>query len=837
MTLPFDTITKTGVLLPLFHEICKNGFTSKLNPTEIVENFFKTYQQNPSEEEKINLLFRFIQYIERQVVLFDAIEDAAFPIVNNMDGVGTMRNTKETAAQENKKEALQKHLEDFKVRIVLTAHPTQFYPGPVLGIITDLAEAIEKNDLLLINKLLAQLGKTPFFKHEKPTPYDEAVSLIWYLENVFYHSVSDTYNYIQNNVFDGKKIPNEIIDLGFWPGGDRDGNPFVTTEITLSVAKRLKQTILKNYYRDIRILKKRLTFNGVEDYITELEKLLFDNSVNPDLGTMLPLNDFIARLEEIRTIIIEKHQSLYEDEINDFINKVHLFGYHFATLDIRQDSRVHHNVFSEIVTTLQKHGNTEFPKDYLSFSEDEQIEILSKVNGPIDISIFENEMVSKTLSSIIAIKSIQQSNGERGSNRYIISNNQKAVNVMETFAMFNLCGFNHNITADIIPLFETITDLENAEGVMNKLYANKAYMAHLAQRGNKQTIMLGFSDGTKDGGYLMANWAIFKAKENLTRISRAYGIKVIFFDGRGGPPARGGGKTHQFYASLGPSIENKEIQLTIQGQTISSNFGTQDAAQYNIEQLLSAGIANELFSNTNNIMLDNDTEIMDDLATISYQAYSDFKNHPKFLPYLERMSTLKYYAKTNIGSRPSKRSSGNEFNFSDLRAIPFVGSWSQLKQNVPGFYGVGTALKKYEDAGEFDKLINFYNNSDFFKALIGNSMMSLSKSFFGLTQYMEKDEEFGEFWKIIFKEYETTHRLILKLAGYNELMQSNKVGKASIDIREDIVLPLITIQQFALIQIQNLQKDKNADPELIKTFEKMVTRSLFGNINASRNSA
>ena len=166
-----------------------------------------------------------------------------------------------------------------------------------------------------------------------------------------------------------------------------------------------------------------------------------------------------------------------------------------------------------------------------------------------------------------------------------------------------------------------------------------------------------------------------------------------------------------------------------------------------------------------------------------------------------------------------------------------MGSWSQLKQNVPGFYGVGTALKKYEDAGEFDKVKKFYNNCDFFKTLIGNSMMSLSKSFFELTQYMEKDEEFGEFWKIINEEYLTTKRLILKLADYTELMQSNKVGKASIDIRENIVLPLITIQQYALINIQELSKNKDADPELVKTFEKMVTRSLFGNINASRNSA
>ena len=446
-------------------------------------------------------------------------------------------------------------------------------------------------------------------------------------------------------------------------------------------------------------------------------------------------------------------------------------------------------------------------------------------------------MVSKTLGSIKAIKTIQENNGERGANRYIISNNQTALNVMETFAMFNLCGYKDDLNVDIIPLFETVDDLTNAGLVMEKLYNNKAYKKHLSKRNNKQTIMVGFSDGTKDGGYLMANWSIFKAKENLTEISRKYDITVIFFDGRGGPPARGGGKTHQFYASLGPTIEDEEIQLTVQGQTISSNFGTLDSSQYNIEQLLSSGISNELFSNAKNIMTKNDAEIMNDLALTSYKSYVDFKNHPKFLPYLERMSTLKYYSKTNIGSRPSKRSKSAELNFSDLRAIPFVGSWSQLKQNVPGFYGVGTALKKYEDSGEFDKIRELYNNSAFFKTLIGNSMMSLSKSFFELTAYMAQDEEFGEFWKIIHNEYETTKRLILKLAGYNELMQNNSVGKASIDIRENIVLPLITIQQYALINIQELQKEPKPNKELIKVFEKMVTRSLFGNINASRNSA
>ena len=183
-------------------------------------------------------------------------------------------------------------------------------------------------------------------------------------------------------------------------------------------------------------------------------------------------------------------------------------------------------------------------------------------------------MLVKTLKSIQAIKEIQSRNGKRGANRYIISNNQTALNVMQTFAMLNLSGFGDVLPVDVIPLFETVDDLQNAASVMRTLYSNKSYRNHVSQRKDKQTIMLGFSDGTKDGGYLMANWSIFKAKEELTAISREFGIEVIFFDGRGGPPARGGGKTHQFYASLGPTIEDKEIQLTIQGQTISSNFGT-----------------------------------------------------------------------------------------------------------------------------------------------------------------------------------------------------------------------------------------------------------------------
>ena len=838
MTLPFDTITKTGVLLPLFHETCKKGFENGDDPTIIVDTFFKKYQARRTKEGQLNLLFRFIQYIERQVVLFDAIEDAAFPIVNNMKGIGTLRNLKESAIADNNLENLKNYLEEFKVRIVLTAHPTQFYPGSVLGIITDLTQAIKDNNLSEIHNLLGQLGKTPFFKHKKPTPYDEAKSLIWYLENVFYESFGKIYNYIQQNIYDDHKKHNEIINIGFWPGGDRDGNPFVKPNTTLKVSKKLKQAILKKYYADLKVLRRKLTFKGVEERIIRLETILYNYSINLKSKETISLKELTEELLSIRDTVIKEHQGLYVNNINNLINRVNLFGYYFATLDIRQDSRIHHSVFSTVINHLIEKGSASFPKNYNDLSENEQIDILSKANDNIEnLDVFEDEMVYNTLKTISIIKDIQKNNGERGANRYIISNNQTALNVMQLFAMLKMVAFKEDLTVDIAPLFETITDLENAPSVMEQLYSNKAYMAHLKARGSKQTIMLGFSDGTKDGGYLMANWGIYKAKELLTMMSKKYDITAIFFDGRGGPPARGGGKTHQFYSSLGPTIEDKEVQLTIQGQTISSNFGTLDSSQYNLEQLISSGIKNRI-GGDNNKMNDDDRVVMNTLAESSYKTYKDFKNHPMFIPYLERMSTLKYYAKTNIGSRPSKRSKSDTLIFSDLRAIPFVGSWSQLKQNVPGFFGVGTALKQYEDKGEFYKVEQLYKNSKFFKTLLENSMMSLTKSFFDLTKYMSKDKEFGGFWNIIFNEYRTTKRLLLKLTGYNTLMENEPSGKASIEVRESIVLPLLTIQQFALKKIQELENAGVAlDDEEKKIYEKIVTRSLFGNINASRNSA
>ena len=823
-TLPYENIYNTGYMLPLFSELCKHSYEKNMDPESIVESFFNQYCKEYSEKDKFSLLFKFIQYVERQIVLFDAIEDAAFPEINNLDGIGTLRGIKELVESLDKKNDLKKFLTKAKVRPVLTAHPTQFYPGSVLGIITDLTFSVKKNDIEEIKNLLSQLAMTPFFKNKKPTPYDEAVSLSWYLENVFYYSIAEIYKYINNNIFDGNFKNFDLLSLGFWPGGDRDGNPYVTPKITLDTAKKLRSDIIKNYYKDIRKLRRKLTFKVIEDIIIDIEKKLYDSIFISTQKPKISLEELKNKLSFIRETLIASHNSIYTDEVQQIINKVNIFGYHFASLDIRQDSRIHSNVFDLV-----------FTGGYLKSSIKQRGSLLEKVfkNGLILIN--QSKILSSTLKSITAMKSIQSHNGEKGCYRYIISNTQSSNNILEVLALLKLSGWKKP-SVDIVPLFETIPDLKICAEIMEKMYNNSFYMSHLKRRNSEQTIMLGFSDGTKDGGYLTANWSILKAKESLTRISRKYGLKLKLFDGRGGPPSRGGGNTHQFYSSLGSFIESDEIQLTIQGQTISSNFGTFESSQYNLEQLLSSGIKNELINDQNSISKENRNTI-EKLSKISYEKYLSFKNHEKFLPYLEKMSTIRYYAKTNIGSRPSKRNTdgSDKFKFEDLRAIPFVGGWSQLKQNVPGFFGLGSAIYIFQQKDDISKVKRLYREVPFFRALVSNSMMSLTKSFFKLTAYMKDDQEFGDFWKIIFEEYQLTKKMLLKVSGFKTLMENEPANKLSIQTRENIVLPLITIQQYSLQKIQKIISSRESKD--LKTYQKIVTRSLFGNINASRNSA
>ena len=823
MSLPYDKMTNIGMLLPFLYEESRDGYEEGKSPEEIVEEFFKKHTEVTTEEQKQELLFKIIQYIERQVVLFDSIEDAAFQQLHSESDAGTVMQLHERALQEHKLGKVREKLEDFAVKVVFTAHPTQFYPNAVQRILHDLRSAILKDDITEIDLLLQQLGKTPFVNKERPTPLDEALSIIFYLRYVYYDTIGELYKKLKQSFgSEDFEIHQDVFQLGFWPGGDRDGNPFVTADVTLKVANELRNSILKNYYNHLKDLRRRLSFRGVSEVLEKLSNELYNNIFKNE--NSISSETILKYLSEAEDILKTQHNGLFTNILVDYRDRVKIFGTHFATLDIRQDSRIHQKVIDELVTKYSK-------QDVASLTNSEKVNILISEHILAHPDDFEDEIIKETLKSVINVKEIQAKNGERGMHRYIISNSDTVEDVMNVFALFKVCGYqDEDINIDIVPLFETMEGLANAEKVMKDLYNDEVYQKHLAKRKREQTIMLGFSDGTKDGGYLKANWEIYATKERLSKVSEENDVKVIFFDGRGGPPARGGGKTHQFYASQGKTIANNKIELTIQGQTITSVFGNKDQAKYNFEQLLTAGIENEVFKNHKKDLTEKERTLIEELAELSYVKYVDLKENPLFVPYLQEISTLQYYGKTNIGSRPSKRGAGNELKFEDLRAIPFVGSWSQLKQNVPGFFGFGTAIKNLKDEGRIEEVKDLFRNSDFFKTLVLNSMMAMNKSYFPLTYYMKNHPKFGAFWQILFNEYNLSKEMMFEITGFKTLMEEEPVGRKSVKIREKIVLPLLSIQQYALMKLQKNEGDR-------ATLEKLVTRSLFGNINASRNSA
>ncbi|GGG52369.1 phosphoenolpyruvate carboxylase [Croceivirga lutea] len=823
LSLPYADMENVGMLVPLLFDYCEKGLKAGKKPQDIIDSFLKNYTDIEDEKGRIDFMFRIIQYVERQVVLFDSVEDSAFPKLQEHTNSLSIKDYFELVDQNKNWDKIAKKLSTFSARIVLTAHPTQFYTPAVLDIIQELRNLIDANRIDDIDITLQQLGLTSLINTTKPTPLDEAKNIIHILRNTYYDAIGEVFQYVKSNIRMEAFNNYDIIKLGFWPGGDRDGNPFVTADITQQVADELRINLMKCYYNDLKKLRKKLTFKGIQEPLFKLNQGLYRAMFQENY--LLTYEEIIEKLDEIKRILIKDYHSLYLPELNALLDKVHIFKTHFAVLDIRQDHSKH---YAAVESILKQNGTI---KDSLNeLSEDELVKLLLEESPNFKVDTIEDEVAKQTLINIGNLKEIQKRNGEEGCSRYIISNSEDIFSVLFVFGLFRWMGWKTDeITYDIVPLFETMNGMEVSESVMQKLFDNPIYRAHLERRKETHTIMLGFSDGTKDGGYLKANWSILKTKETLSKVCKKNGIKALFFDGRGGPPARGGGKTHRFYAAQTKDVANHEIQLTVQGQTITSTFGTREQFMHNAEQLLTAGLSNNIFGKEHTISAA-DRKLIEELSELSFAKYDALKQHEKFIPYLEHRSTLKYYGRANIGSRPGKRGNKKQLTLSDLRAISFVGSWSQLKQNVPGYFGLGTAIEKFKEEGRLKEVKRLFKEVPFFRALMHNSMMALLKTNFNLTSYMKDDPEFGEFWNILYDEFKLSKKMLLQISSSKILMEDEAVSRESVKIREKIVLPLLVIQQNALYHITQ-------NSEFKEEYEKIVTRSLYGNINASRNSA
>ncbi|MFN3952300.1 MAG: phosphoenolpyruvate carboxylase [Thermaurantimonas sp.] len=829
LTLPYPGIQTAGPYIPILYKKALEGLEAKKAPDEILKEFFENHYPAQSDQEKMDFLFKVVQYIERQVVLFDAVEDAHFENLHDLQGKGTLTFLVEESKAENKLDFLGRVLSGFGVRIVLTAHPTQFYPGHILSIITDMEMAIRRGSAADVTVLLRQLGLSAMYRRNKPTPLDEAIALIWYLENIFYDVNAQIHSFLLAKVPRYTFNP-RLLTMGFWPGGDRDGNPTVKSDTTIDTCKRLKESILRCYLRDIRALKRKLTFPGVDLQLREIELKIQSTIYRHDDNYYSNPEELISDLNRILSELDQKYISLHADEVSGLIRQIHTFGFHFAPLDIRQDSRVHRSWAFEYLNFkgwAEQYSALTTEKDKIDFWWNLECNFTS------DELLCMSPDFSDAVRLIKSLPMIHVKNGPLSIERYIISNTQSAEDLVILKFLLTAAGTDFYLKIKPIPLFETVNDLKNSEEILTQLLSHRGYRHWIEAHDNRQIVMLGYSDGTKDGGYLKANLAILEAKVTLTRLCKTYDVEPIFFDGRGGPPARGGGDTHLYYAAQGADIACSEIQITIQGQTISSKFGNHQAARYNLEQFLTAGVGRYLFRNDKPTISADDTDIIFGLAQAAHSKYERLKNHPDFSEYLLRATPLPFYAETNISSRPAKRGRTDKLSLDDLRAIPFVGTWAQMKQNVPGYYGFGTALKIAFDEGKGQKLKEIFQRSKFFRALVLNSMQSLAKTYFELTSYLDTDEEFSDIWNDLKQEADLTKKMLLEVTGYSQLLEESPINRKSIAMREEMILPLLIIQQYALIMLRRLPETDSRR----EVFRKLVVRCFFGNINASRNSA
>ncbi len=863
--LPYDLLRRVGRLLPVFTEHCRRHLAENAAPSTIVERFFS---ENPllagvAENEA---LFLFLQLVERQVVLFDALEEASFERTHDLAAAGSVSHLLEAVLRDDRSEDLRRLLEQTATRVVLTAHPTQFYPDAVQGIIQDLRVALNDNDPAQVERLLMQLGKTRFSNRERPTPVDEARGVLGTLESVFYDVLPQIIARMLVVAHGREHLAEHLplrpnLQVGFWPGGDRDGNPFVTAQVTQEVSQLLKERALKCHHTAAEALARRLTFDGAHEGILGiLERLRITWLKAADRGsaqsvrlTSMSLKPYATAdalqqdLVALRELVVREHQGLFLDEIDDFIIKVHLFGFHFASLDLRQSSDVFFDSLRELVEVMgAKLELTRVERTTLQNADTAQavpIELLERLLNsgktlPTEAVALLSPFVRDTLEVLHLVPDIQLNNGELGMHRVIISHTRGPEDLLVVLILAQFAGISPNDgRLDIVPLFESIEDLQNAEAILSRLLQVPGYRAALERRGQRQVVMVGFSDGTKDGGYLTANWSIRQAKRRLTDLGRRHGLCMVFFDGRGGPPARGGGNTHRFYRSRDANIEQLETQLTIQGQTISSNFGNPEMARYHIEQLFTANLENLLYPMGVEDPSAEFVPLLDELSSLSFQAYRALRDDPNLITFLDQNSPLPLFDHLTIASRPVSRHASRSLELANLRAIPFVASWSVLKIQIPGFYGLGAALQSLIDSGRESELQRLYRDSRFFRALLDNAAMSLLKSRFDISAHLERDERVGLLWRRLRDEAALVERCILRVSRQPWLLSNDPLVRASVRFREEIVLPLLVIVHAAFARYNEHRRDGTLDcPSAIEA-RKMALKGIAAVINATRNAA
>ncbi|WP_394742366.1 phosphoenolpyruvate carboxylase [Natronococcus roseus] len=768
---------------------------------------------------------------------------------------GTLEDSLETAAAELAEtdvETVQQVLDDVLIEPTFTAHPTEARRKTVKSKLRAIATHLETLDERLltdkerdqvwrdIDAEVTSLWQTPQVRKRQPEVADEARNVQWYLENTLFDVVGEVYDELDDAIDEeighSLEIP-KLFEFRSWAGSDRDGNPYVTPEVTANTLERQRGVVLEQYRTQLKRLSGVLSQDGSRiDVGPEFEASLEDDREllpgsartaqdrypgEPYRQKLKLMRERLARIGDVRPGGYEEVDGLLDDlevvakslrnngaesvvdaHVDPIRRRVATFGFSLASMDLRDHQQKHTDA---IAAALEREGI-----DYHGLDEDERVELLTDAvlqDDPV-IDLTDTEGLSEDSERVLTLfdelGDWQTEYGVHAIDTYAISMTEEPSHVLEVLFLADQAGvvsLPEHCGLDIVPLLETEYALSGARRIMGTLFENEAYVQALEARGDTQEIMLGYSDSNKENGFLAANWSLYKNQRRLGEICDDHDVTMRLFHGRGGSISRGGGPMNEALLALPNSTVTGQVKFTEQGEAIAEKYGNPRIAERNIEQMLNAQLRARLYAEQQpEERVDEEwIDAMETMADAARQEYRDLLESEGFVRYFEQATPITVIEDLDLGSRPASRS--GERTVEDLRAIPWVFSWTQSRCILPGWYALASGIDAYlEDGGSEETLQEMYDEWAFFRSTLDNAALSLSRTELEIAETYAgmADADLRErFFPRVSEEYERAAELVKTIGEREELHTRDWLGE-NLERRNPYVDPLNLLQVYLL---------------------------------------
>jgi Phosphoenolpyruvate carboxylase (EC 4.1.1.31) len=750
-------------------------------------------------------------------------------------------------------ETVEEILDDVLIEPTFTAHPTEARRGTVkakLRSISDHLKTLDEHNLTdrekedvweKIEAEVTSLWQTRQVRQRQPEPGDEVRNIQWYLENTLFDVVGEVYSEFEDVVtreYPDIDLP-KLFEFRSWAGSDRDGNPYVTVDVTDETLQSQRDIVVERYRTQLKRLSAVLSQDGdrypttaafqasleadIEQFPSVAEEARERYPDEPYRQKFRLMRERLNRVGDIRPGGYEDDDELLEDletveaslrsyggvdiadaYVEPLMRQVSTFGFSLASLDLRDHQQQHTEALEE---ALANEGI-----DYGSLDEDERVELLTDailqdeplidVESPGEVS----EIAEKVLERFAALGDWQREYGMEAIDTYAISMAEEPSHVLEVLFLADQVGvvsLPDHVGLDIVPLLETEYALNGADRIMGTLFENEAYGQALETRGNTQEILLGYSDSNKENGFMAANWALYKNQKRLAEITEEYGVTMRLFHGRGGSISRGGGPMNRAMLALPNETVTGQVKFTEQGEVIAEKYGQPRIAERNLEQMLDAQIRarHNAMEEPVEEVPDEWTEAMNTMAAAAREEYRDLLETDGFVSYFEQATPITVIENLNLGSRPASRS--EDRSVEDLRAIPWVFSWTQSRCILPGWFSIASGIDAYlDDGGELDTLAEMYEEWPFFRTTFDRATIALAQTDLEIAdEYasLADSELREEFQPRLEAEYEQTVEYMLEITDRDELNR-REWFKESLERRNPYVDPLNLLQTHLMSQ-------------------------------------